>query len=82
MPPRRRKVQRAPRSPRDRGGFLKAHVDGLDGARTVFFQTGVLGIRFHTEPEDLVPHLESSHFLSDHLDLSSEIRTKDVLPGP
>src|SRR2546430_11557270 len=77
-----KKVQRAPRSPRDCSGFLKGHVDGLDGARTVFFQTGVLGIRFHTEPEDLVPRFESSHLLSDHFDLSSEIRTKDVLPGP
>src|SRR3989449_5673661 len=77
-----KEVQRAPRSPRDRGGFLKAYVDGLDGARTVFFQTGVLGIRSHTEPEDPVAHLESSHFHSDRFDLSSEIRTKDVLPGP
>src|SRR5437867_9617614 len=61
-----KEVQRASRSPRDRGRFLKRYVEGLDGSWTVFFQTGVLGIRFHAESEDLVPRFESSHLLSDH----------------
>src|SRR5438128_12568793 len=74
--------QRTSRSPRDRGRFLKGYVEGLDGSWTVFFHTGVLGIRSHTEPEDLVPRFESSHLLSDRFDLSSEVRSKDRLPGP
>src|SRR5881396_3090700 len=77
-----KKVQRASRSPRDRGGFLKGYVEGLDGSWTLFFHTGVLGIRFHTEPEHLVPRFESSHLLSDRFDLSGEVRPEDRFPGP
>src|SRR3989441_1425342 len=80
--PAPKEVQRASRSPRDRRRFLKGYVEGLDGSWTVFFQTGVLGIRFHTEPEDLIPRFESSHLLSDRFDLSGEVRPEDRFPGP
>src|SRR5207249_9172369 len=79
--PAPKEVQRASRSPRDRRRFLKGYVEGLDGSWTVFFQTGVLGIRFHTEPEDLIPRFESSHLLSDRFDLSGEVRPEDRFSG-
>src|SRR5881296_2212255 len=80
--PAPKEVQRASRSPRDRRRFLEGYVEGLDGSWTVFFQTGVLGIRFHTEPEDQIPRFESSHLLSDRFDLSGEVRPEDRFSGP